>query len=209
MVSAKKVDGRRLHELAREGVEVERKAVPVLVERFAVGEPVEPGVYPIDVSCSAGTYIRSLAADVGAALGGGAHLRALRRLAVGPYGIDEAVALEALSPEGLLPPAEALRGRARVTVDDEVAALVRNGRVLDRSVLGLPPAADETGADAGGSGGTGAGDTRSPSGDTAAGDAAPAADGPWAVVDAAGDLLAVYVPHRGTTVKPGMVLSAG
>ena len=214
MVSAKKVDGRRLHELAREGVEVERKAVPVLVERFAVGEPVEPGVYPIDVTCSAGTYIRSLAADVGAALGGGAHLRTLRRLAVGPYGIDEAVALEALSPEGLLPPAEALRGRARVTVDDEVAALVRNGRVLDRSVLGLPPAADETGADAGGSGGTGAGDTRSPSGDTAAGDtaagdAAPAADGPWAVVDAAGDLRAVYVPHRGTTVKPGMVLSAG
>jgi hypothetical protein len=67
-----------------------------------------------------------------------------------------------------------------VTVDDEVAALVRNGRVLDRSVLGLPPVAD-----------------------------GPPADGPWAVVDAAGDLLAVYVPHRGTTVKPGMVLSAG
>ena len=136
MVSAKKIDGRRLHELAREGVEVERAAVPVRVDVFAVGEPVAPGVFPIDVTCSSGTYIRSLAADVGTALGGGAHLRALRRLSVGPYGIDEAVALEELAPERLLPPAEALRDRPRVTVDDEVAALVRNGRVLDEGVLG-------------------------------------------------------------------------
>ena len=137
MVSAKKVDGRRLHELARAGVEVERAAVPVRVEVFDVGEPLAPGVFPIDVTCSSGTYIRSLAADLGAALGGGAHLRALRRLSVGPYGLDEAVALEELGPERLLPPVEALRGRPRVTVDDELAALVRNGRVLDDAVLGV------------------------------------------------------------------------
>jgi tRNA pseudouridine55 synthase len=137
MVSAKKVDGRRLHELARAGVEVERAAIPVRVEVFDVGEPLAPGVFPIDVTCSSGTYIRSLAADLGAALGGGAHLRALRRLSVGPYGLDEAVALEELGPERLLPPVEALRGRPRVTVDDELAALVRNGRVLDDAVLGV------------------------------------------------------------------------
>jgi tRNA pseudouridine55 synthase len=175
MVSAKKVDGRRLHELAREGVEVERAAVAVRVDDFAVGAPVGPGVYPIDVTCSAGTYIRSLAADLGAALGGGAHLRALRRLSVGPYTIDEAAALDELTPERLLPPVEALRGRPRVSVDDEVAALVRNGRVLDEQVLGLEPGAA----------------------------------GPWAVVDGRGALLAVYVRHRGETVKPGVVLAPG
>jgi tRNA pseudouridine55 synthase len=184
MVSAKKVDGRRLHELAREGVEVERPPVPVRVHTFTVGEPTGPGVYPIDVSCSAGTYIRSLAADVGTALGGGAHLRALRRLAVGPFGIDEAVALDQLDPERLLPPVEALRGRPRVTVGDEVAALVRNGRVLEADVLGVDQAASSPQA---GGGGAGA--------------------GPWAVVDTVGELLAVYVAHRGTTVKPGVVLS--
>ena len=139
MVSAKKIDGRRLHDLARQGIEVERPPVRVRVERFAVGEPVGPGVYPVDVTCSAGTYIRSLAADLGTALGGGAHLRALRRLAVGPYGIDEAVPLERVAPERLLPPVEALRGRPRVTVDEAVAVLVRNGRVLDEQVLGIEP----------------------------------------------------------------------
>ena len=112
MVSAKKVDGRRLHELARAGIEVERAAVPVRVDAFSVGEPVAPGVYPVDVTCSSGTYIRSLAADLGAALGGGAHLRALRRLSVGPYGIEEAVALEALAPERLLPPSSRAPGPA-------------------------------------------------------------------------------------------------
>ena len=174
MVSAKKVDGRRLHELARQGIEVERPPVRVRVDRFAVGEAVEPGVYPIDVTCSAGTFIRSLAADLGTALGGGAHLRALRRLSVGPYGIEEAVPLDQLGPDRLLPPVEALRGRPVVEVDDAVAALVRNGPVLDEQVLG----------------------------------AEPGSAGPWAVVDGDGTLLAVYVRHRGETVKPGVVLTA-
>ena len=70
-----------------------------------------PGVFPVSVTCSSGTYVRSLAADLGAALGGGAHLRHLRRTAVGPFGVEEAVPLEALTPERLLPPVEALRGR--------------------------------------------------------------------------------------------------
>jgi tRNA pseudouridine55 synthase len=203
MVSAKRVGGRRLHALAREGVEVERQPVRVRVERFAVDEPVEPGVYPIDVTCSAGTYIRSLAADVGAALGGGAHLRTLRRLASGPFGVDEAVPLDQLGPDRLLPPAEALRGRPRVTVGDDLAALVRNGRVLERDVLGIAPpgdgGADDGGADDGGAGGGVAG--RGGAG------AGHQDDGPWAVVDGTGALLAVYVPHRGTTVKPGVVLA--
>jgi tRNA pseudouridine55 synthase len=137
MVSAKKVGGRRLHELAREGVEIERAAVAVRVERFDVGPPVEAGVFPITVECSSGTYIRSLADDLGAALGGGAHLRNLRRLSVGPFGLDEAVKLEELAPERLLPPVEAMRGRPRVVVASELAAAVGHGKVLPASVLGV------------------------------------------------------------------------
>jgi tRNA pseudouridine55 synthase len=176
MVSAKKVDGRRLHELARAGVEVERAPVRVRVDRLTVGEPPSPGVFPVEVACSSGTYVRSLAADLGTALGGGAHLRALRRLAVGPFGLDEAVPLAELAPERLLPPVEALRGRDRVVVDAGVAAAVGHGKVLERSDLGV----GEAGTD----------------------------DGPWAVVDGGGSLLAVYVAHRGTTVKPGMVMGS-
>lgn len=187
MVSAKKVDGRRLHELAREGVEIERDPVRVRVDAFEVGEAVAPGVFPIDVTCSSGTYIRSLAADLGTALGGGAHLRALRRLAVGPYGLDEAVPLEQLAPDRLLPPVEALRGYPKVPVDDELAALVRNGRVLDDGALGIgPPRPDPAGP-----AGPGGGD-----------------DGRWAVVDSEGTLLAVYVRHRHGTVKPALVLAS-
>ncbi|MGH9112976.1 MAG: tRNA pseudouridine(55) synthase TruB, partial [Acidimicrobiales bacterium] len=171
MVSAKRVDGRRLHELARAGVEVERAPVAVRIDRFDVAEAHEPGVFPVAVTCSSGTYVRSLAAEGGAALGGGAHLRNLRRLAVGPFGIDEAVPLEALAPERLLPPIEALRGRDRVTVDDEVATLVRNGRVFDDAALGTD------------------------------------GDGPWAVVDESGALLAVYERHGAGRVKPGVVLA--
>jgi tRNA pseudouridine55 synthase len=173
MVSAKKVEGRRLHELARAGVEVERRPVRVRVDRFAVGEPVGPGVYPIDVTCSSGTYVRSLAADLGTALGGGAHLRHLRRLAVGPFGIDEAVPLADLGPDRLLPPVAALRGHPAVTVGEGAAGLVAHGRVFARAELGI----------------------------------APDAAGPWAVLDEAGALLAVYEPHTGGTVKPGVVLA--
>src|SRR5436190_15548863 len=65
MVSALKIDGRRLHELAREGIEVERVPRPVTIHRFEVGDTEQPGVLCIDVTCSAGTYVRTLAADLG------------------------------------------------------------------------------------------------------------------------------------------------
>ena len=75
MVSALKVDGKRLHELAREGIEVERKARHITIHSLAVAPTAEPHVFSIDVTCSSGTYIRTLAADLGEALGGGAHLQ--------------------------------------------------------------------------------------------------------------------------------------
>src|SRR6476660_493907 len=79
------VGGRRLHELARKDVEVEREPRPVTVHRFDVGSTDDPLVVRIEVTCSSGTYVRSLAADLGRALGGGAHLRNLRRTEVGSF----------------------------------------------------------------------------------------------------------------------------
>ncbi len=130
MVSAVKVGGRRLHELARAGVEVERAARRVVVSRFGVGDAVAPGIFPVEVDCSSGTYVRSLAADLGAALGGGAHLRDLRRTAVGSFTAAEATPVERLGPEVVLPPAVALRDYPAVEVDDETAVLVGHGRRL-------------------------------------------------------------------------------
>ena len=85
MVSAVQVGGKRLHELARAGIEVEREARPVTVHRFDVDGTADPLVFRVAVECSSGTYVRSLAADLGRSLGGGAHLRALRRTAIGPF----------------------------------------------------------------------------------------------------------------------------
>jgi len=132
MVSALKVGGRRLHELAREGVEVERSPRPVTVHRFDVTGMSTDGdgrqVLAVDVECSAGTYVRTLAADLGRLLGGGAHLRALRRTAVAPFTIDDAAPPDVAE---LLPPAAAVRGLRAVTVDDATAAVVATGGVLD------------------------------------------------------------------------------
>lgn len=143
MVSAVQVGGRRLHELAREGVEVERKARPVTVSRFDLS-PVAPGDttrWRALVDCSSGTYVRSLAADLGAALGTGAHLAALRRTAVGPFSLHEAIPVEALDPDALQTPAAAMRGYPSVTVDEITADQVRHGQVLANSVI----ATDEPG----------------------------------------------------------------
>jgi tRNA pseudouridine55 synthase len=127
MVSAIRIDGKRLHELARAGIEVERAPRPVTIDYFTIdGEP-EPGVLSITVQCSAGTYIRVLAADLGHHLGGGAHLRNLRRTDVGAFSIAEAG-----SPDEcvLLPVESTVRSLTRIDIDASTAGLVANGRVL-------------------------------------------------------------------------------
>ncbi len=131
MVSALKVDGKRLHELAREGIEIERAPRQIQVDRFEVtGADVDAdgrSILHIEVDCSAGTYIRSLAADLGHLLGTGAHLTNLRRTAVEPFTI-----VEAASPDEceLLPPIAAARGMTKVVVDEEMAAAIAVGKVL-------------------------------------------------------------------------------
>jgi tRNA pseudouridine55 synthase len=132
MVSAVKVGGRRLHQLAREGKEVDRAPRPVRIDRFEV-EAFEPGPYPeatVLVECGSGTYVRTLAADLGTSLGGCAHLAELRRLRVGSFGLDEAHDLgdiEAARDEFVLPLAVAMRGLERVELDQEQAQVVAHG----------------------------------------------------------------------------------
>jgi len=132
MVSALKIDGRRLHDLARAGEEVERAARRVTVHQLSVTatstDALGHQVLAIDVECSAGTYVRTLAADLGHLLGGGAHLRALRRTAVMPFTIDEAAPPDVAE---LLPPIAAVRGLASITVDAPTAAKVAVGALLD------------------------------------------------------------------------------
>jgi tRNA pseudouridine55 synthase len=163
MVSAIRVDGRRLHELAREGIEIERAPRPVTIHRFEVLDWAEPGVLSIDVECSAGTYVRTLADDLGRLLGGGAHLRHLRRTHVGEFTLAEAAPPDECE---LLPVAAAVRALPAVEVDDAVAGLVANGRVLDRFD----------------------------------------GEGPWAVFEGSGELLAVYEPFGAGQAKPVVVL---
>lgn len=188
MVSAVKVGGRRLHELAREGIEVEREPRPVTVYGFAV-TPVEgePGVYRAEVACSSGTYVRTLAADLGHLLGGGAHLRSLRRTAIGSFTLDDARPLDELV---VLQPREALRDHPVLVVRDDVAAAVRHGKVLPRDVLGIPAAV-----------------VPAPPSPVTGAPVVAADRGPWAVLDASGGLLAVYEAHRGDTAKPAVVVA--
>lgn len=135
MVSAVRVGGKRLHELARAGLEVPRQARTVQVYRFDI-EPLSRDltVWRAGVECSSGTYVRVLAADLGQALGGGAHLRSLRRDAVGDFVVADAQPVE---HPVLLPPAAAVAHLDGVRVSDPVAVEVRHGRKLSSEVLGV------------------------------------------------------------------------
>ncbi|MGH9032701.1 MAG: tRNA pseudouridine(55) synthase TruB [Acidimicrobiia bacterium] len=179
MVSAVKVNGRRLHELARKGEEVERAPRSVHVDRFDV-EEFETGPYPtatVLVECSSGTYIRTLAADLGTALGGFAHLASLRRIRVGSFTLDEAHTLDAIAAEPdavVLPPVIATRDLQRVDVDVEQARAVAHGVTFPAP--SLSPGQEPTGP------------------------------GPFAMVGPDGDLLAVYERRR-SAVRPAVVLA--
>lgn len=120
-VSAIKIDGRRAHELVRAGEKVDIPARPVTIHAFELGEiSRHDGVVDIDarVHCSTGTYVRSLGRDLGAALGVGGHLIALRRHRVGSFTLDDARTLNDLEADAQL----------SLTMDD---ALTRAWPVLD------------------------------------------------------------------------------
>ena len=101
MVSAVHHEGRRLYELAREGVTVERQPRQIVVEALSMSE-FAPGVHPsarLRIDCGKGTYIRTLCADLGAALGVGGHMETLRRTSVGVFTVETAINLVELTPE--------------------------------------------------------------------------------------------------------------
>jgi tRNA pseudouridine55 synthase len=134
-VSAIKVDGRRAYERVRAGERVELAARRVLISSIEVGRIERTGdalAVDVSVACSSGTYIRAIARDLGAALGVGGHLTALRRTAVGPFGLDGARTLEALAEEfAVLDIAAAARASfPAYELDQTQAAFVRVGRKL-------------------------------------------------------------------------------
>jgi len=128
MVSALKVDGKRLHELAREGIEIEREPRPVRIDSFEVESTDDPMVIRATVRCGGGTYIRSLGADLGTALGGGAHIRTLRRHSSGPYSLAEASTLD---EPVLMPVNEAVRVMPVHVLNEDEVNDVLFGRVRE------------------------------------------------------------------------------
>ncbi|HXH77910.1 tRNA pseudouridine(55) synthase TruB [Nocardioides sp.] len=140
-VSAIKVDGKRAYQRVRDGEEVELKARRVTIHSLDVlDHRVVGDCLDVDVSvrCSSGTYIRAIARDLGATLGVGGHLTALRRTAVGRFDLEQARSLEELS-DGLVlvPIAEAARATfSCVELDDAQAADVRFGRPIELALPG-------------------------------------------------------------------------
>ena len=144
MYSALKHGGQPLYALARAGQMVERRSRQVTVHELELIER-SPDLVRIRVRCSKGTYVRQLAADLGAELGTGAHLEALRRTAVGGYRLHQAVSLDDLQAMGeearrawLLPPDSLLEALPRVDLDEEQTGRFMHGRTVAREAPGGP-----------------------------------------------------------------------
>lgn len=145
MVSAVHHEGRRLYQLAREGIMVERAARTIHIDsiRLTGFTPGEIASATLEIACGKGTYIRTLCADLGAALGVGGHMADLRRTRVGPFTLEMALPLSDLTEENLAgsvvaPSAALARFPVHSVADEAEAEAVRHGRML---LSALPPAA--------------------------------------------------------------------
>jgi len=139
MVSAVKVAGERLYKKARRGEEVERAPRTVQVHAIELlwFEPGPRARARLRITCSKGTYVRTLAADIGAALGVGAHVATLRRTRVGTWDEAMCAALEDVSPERLRPMADLVAGYPRRDVSaDEARAVVTGKRLREAGIEG-------------------------------------------------------------------------
>ena len=189
MVSSVKVNGVRLHKLARQGLEVERKPREVEIYDFSLTDieyGQDQGIYfqnttgldpypagptvSVKVTCSSGTYIRSLADDLGKLLKGGAFLSDLRRISSGNFDISESRQLEEVSADKLLAPLRLVDFLPKVTVPADLLLDVTNGKVFYSHELSHQ------------------------------------GSGPWVLLKEDGELLAVYESYRDEAIKPIMVL---
>ena len=146
MYSAIQVNGKRLYDLARQGIEIEREKRPVTITRLELLDSDEQNHrYQIDVSCSKGTYIRTLCADIGEALGCGATMTQLRRTEAAGFSLEDSLTLEKaelLSQNGeleqhLLPISALFTELPQLIVSEKQEKLYRNGVKLDLSRLSL------------------------------------------------------------------------
>ncbi|MBS1717494.1 MAG: tRNA pseudouridine(55) synthase TruB [Armatimonadetes bacterium] len=129
MFSAVKLNGKPLYAYARQGKELDREPRTVHVGAFDILGG-EGNTLRIEIECSGGTYIRSLAHDLGQALGCGAHLSRLERTRVGKFFLKDAVALENLKMEDLIPLKEALPPMPLLDLNPTQTAYIRDGRTL-------------------------------------------------------------------------------
>lgn len=136
MYSAIKVGGKALYTLARKGLEVERKSRPVTIYDIEVTGIALP-FFDLVVSCSKGTYIRTLCEDIGRKLGTGAHLAALKRLAVGGFTVEDALTFDELALRDPVPDGHsiftidnALSAMPEIILDDEESRKVQQGQQI-------------------------------------------------------------------------------
>jgi len=150
--SALKHQGTPLYKLARRGSPVEKPARPVRINHLEILEVNLPTVR-FSVSCSSGTYVRTLCADIGRKLGCGGHLKALCRTASCGFPIDAAISLEKLAElreqgglgETVIPMNEALPFMPAAVADDVLAKRIRNGTKLSEADLPMPPRVSDQG----------------------------------------------------------------
>lgn len=129
MYSAVKKDGRPLYEYARKGIEVERRSRKVHIDEIAI-IGVTGGSANVRVVCSGGTYVRTLAHDLGGAIGCGAHLTALQRTGAGRFQLDDAVALDEVGADNVMPLPEALAPMPILQLGGDDVAAIRQGRAV-------------------------------------------------------------------------------
>jgi tRNA pseudouridine55 synthase len=136
MVSAIKVNGKKLYELAREGKEIERKPRDIVVSKFEIGESEVPGSWAFEVTVTPGTYVRVLLADWAVGAGTLGHLTALRRMASGASLVDTAYTIDSLQEavakgeSVLAAPLELTKQFPVVTVDDATVLAIRQGKTV-------------------------------------------------------------------------------
>jgi len=169
MVSAVKIKGKRLYELAREGKEIHRDPRNVSIHNIEINQLSENNVYQIKVSCGSGTYIRSLVSDIAKKSGSLAHVGSLRRTAIGSFGESLANPINEVQ---VISMSEGLRDYEKVEVSDDVGERIKVGSVMEAEQLGIY-----------------------------------SGRGPWAIVNADDELLAVYEKYNHDTVKPAVVIS--